>query len=413
MVKKYLILLTVAFSFSCALFMPFTTSAQECDTDCSVLDETEQPSCLADKISCLSGKINSLKQEKSTLTGSINVLNGSINIQELKIKQKTSEIAVLEKELTNIDQRLDGLTISLDRLSTLLIERVQSHYKQQKISPLLLLLNSDSLDTYLLQKKYFTQTSKQTADAMSRAHTQKVIYDDQKLLKEEKQDELSEVKRNLQNEQQALLNTKSEKQKLLELTQNDEKKFQQLLSDAEKQLASFRRFVSTQGGASILSGQTSCDDWGCYYNQRDSQWGNQLIGRSSSSMAEYGCLVTSMAMMATHQGKSLTPGQIAASSNPFFHNTAYMLQGTWTVNGVSMTRTRIGYSTGTIDNELANNRAVVVGIGSGPDHFLVITKKENGQYIMRDPYTANGKDIPFTDKYSLGSISAVDRVTAN
>jgi len=176
-------------------------------------------------------------------------------------------------------------------------------------------------------------------------------------------------------------------------------------------LASFKQFVTVQGGAGILSGQTSCDDWGCYYNQRDSQWGNNAIGNSKDSMAEYGCLVTSMAMVSSHYGKALNPGQIAGSSAPFWYNTAFMLQGSWTVNGVTMSRTRKGYSQGALDAELSLGNPVIVGVGSGPAHFVVITAKKDGSYVMRDPYVESGKDISFTSKYSLSSISAVDRVT--
>jgi hypothetical protein len=194
-------------------------------------------------------------------------------------------------------------------------------------------------------------------------------------------------------------------------TKNDETRYQKLLSDAQRQLASFRRFVSNQGGASILSNQTKCDGWGCYYNQRDSDWGNKSIGYSGEVMREVGCLVTSMAMVASHYGKSLKPGDIAGSGNPFWSNTAYMNQGSWTVNGVTMTRTRIGSSTAKIDEELAAGRPVVVGIYGGPDHFLVIKAKEGSDYIMNDPFPENGSNLKFTSKYPLSAISAVDRVT--
>ncbi len=130
-------------------------------------------------------------------------------------------------------------------------------------------------------------------------------------------------------------------------------------------------------------------------------------------MKEVGCLVTSMAMIASHYGKSIKPGDIAASSNPFWSNTAYMNQGSWSVAGVTLTRTRIGSSTAKIDEELSAGRPVVVGIYGGPDHFLVVTKKEGDDYIINDPFPENGAGIKFTSKYPLSAISAVDRVSVN
>jgi hypothetical protein len=120
-----------------------------------------------------------------------------------------------------------------------------------------------------------------------------------------------------------------------------------------------------------------------------------------------------MAMMATHYGKNITPGDIAASNNPFFGNTAYMVFGTWSVNGVTATRTRLGGSTSLIDSELSAGRPVVVGIYGGPDHFLVIKAKEGNDYIMNDPFVENGGSVKFTDHYPLSAISTVDRVSIN
>ncbi len=88
-----------------------------------------------------------------------------------------------------------------------------------------------------------------------------------------------------------------------------------------------------------------------------------------------------------------------------------MLQGSWTVNGTTMNRTRMSASTANIDNELASGRPVIVGIYGGPDHFLVIKGKENGEYIMHDPFPEGAANVKFTSRYPLSAISSVDRVT--
>lgn len=403
---------TIFLSF--LVFFGLTISIAQAQ-NCELINCEESDSeCLERKIKCIQDKLGELSSQKTTLNSTISVINGNINIQELQITQNVAEITKLEKEIELLGDRISGLSISLDRLTTLLVDRIRTQYKQRESNPLTLLLTSNSLGKFISQHRYLSLAGKQTADAMQRAQYQRVFYDEQKDIKVVKQDEIETKKYQLQLKQNELVGQRQDKKNLLAVTQNDETKFQDLLKEAENQLSSFRRFVDFQGGASILSNQTSCDAWGCYYNQRDIKWGSQLIGNSNSSMAEYGCLVTSMAMIASHYGKSLDPGQIAASNNPFWLNTAYMnLGGSWSVNGVSMTRTRIGYSSSSIDAELAAGRPVIVGIGSGPDHFLVIKSKENDKYIMRDPFTQNGKDIPFTDKYSLGSISTVDRISVN
>ena len=216
--------------------------------------------------------------------------------------------------------------------------------------------------------------------------------------------------------QQANLNTqKLAKNNLLAATKSDESKYQQLLSQAKAQLTAFQGFVSRQGGASILNNQTKCNDWGCYYNQRDSQWGNMGLGGSSYSMANYGCLVTSVAMVSSHYGKNIKPNDIAATNDAFVPPTGYLYH-TFTVNGISVTVSSASKSI--IDSELSAGRPVIAGLYSGPDHFIVITRKDGDNYIMRDPFLENGAGSdgsgrPLTDKYSFSDITSLRLVSFN
>ena len=70
---------------------------------------------------------------------------------------------------------------------------------------------------------------------------------------------------------------------------------------------------------------------------------------------------------------------------------------------------------GIIDSELSSGRPIIVGISydGGPiaDHFVVLVSGSGGSYTMKDPFTPNGNNIPFSSHYSIGSIVEVDRVT--
>jgi len=191
------------------------------------------------------------------------------------------------------------------------------------------------------------------------------------------------------------------------------------LQQAQAQLAAFSNFVSSQGGASLLSNQTSCDSWGCYYNQRDSQWGNNTVNNSndcggSCTLAKIGCLITSVAMVASHNShKDILPSDIAMSSGDNFAVGTAMLRYGISVKGVSINRSRIGSSYSSLPNTI--NDPLIVGIsydgGPLPDHFIVIVSGGSGNYIMNDPFVPNGKGIPLTSHYSLSSIVEVDSVS--
>ena len=64
-----------------------------------------------------------------------------------------------------------------------------------------------------------------------------------------------------------------------------------------------------------------------------------------------------------------------------------------------------------MDSTLANGDPVVVGINAyGGTHFVIIKSGSNGNYIMHDPFLANGRDMNFTDHYSMGSIFSIQKV---
>jgi len=226
-------------------------------------------------------------------------------------------------------------------------------------------------------------------------------------LREEKKIELDKLTETLNFQKQSLDNQRAQKQRLLIDTQNDETTYQNLLSQAQAQLASFGRFVQSQGGSSLLSNQTTCDDWGCYYNQRDNQWGSNSLNGTGYTLASDGCLVTSMAMVYTHLGhRNVTPQTINSNSSNFASYYPAYLQ--YTISADGLTTSRVGAS---IDSTLSSGDPVVVGVRAyGGTHFVVLISGSDGNYIMNDPYIENGHKISFSSHYSVGSIFEIRKV---
>lgn len=376
-------------------------------------DVPKDPGSLTTYIADCNAKLGELSGQKQTLASAIAYLNTQIKLTQAKIGSTTIQLDKLNLEIADLSGQIESLDYSLDDLTKLFISRVRETYMRRGTYDTQLIAQSSGLSDMLRNIEYAKKIRDHDRTILIALEKSRLDISAQKETKEAKQKEIETLKKKLDADKAALNSQIASKNKLLADTKNDETRYQQLLSAAQSQLRAFSKFVSSQGGASILSNQTKCDDWGCYYNQRDGEWGNKGIGLSSSSMAEYGCLVTSMAMVASHYGKSLKPGDIAGSASPFLGSTAYMNQGSWTVNGVTMTRTRIGSSTAKIDEELAAGRPVIVGIYGGPDHFLVIKAKEGSDYIMNDPFPEGGGNLKFSSKYSLSAISAVDRVSVN
>lgn len=403
-----LLFFTLILLFSISWAMPYHAKAAVCGDNVPT-DE----GALKNYVDDCNAKLKSLSGQKATLAQALGVLTTQINLTQAKIAEQTTQLSKLEIEINDLSGKIQSLDYSLTDLTKLFVARVKSSYMSASNSTISILLHVSGITEFTKGIRYVEKVRDHDQKLLLSLEKSRLDFDQQRTMKEKKQAEIEAVKKILDREKVALATQVAAKNKLLADTKNDEARFQSLLSTAQAQLAAFRRFTTSQGGTSLLSNQTKCDSWGCYYNQRDSSWGNQTIGLSGETMKEVGCLVTSMAMVASHYGKSIKPGDIAASSNPFWGNTAFMNQGSWNVSGVTMTRTRIGSSTAKIDEELSAGRPVVVGIYGGPDHFLVITKKEGDDYIMNDPFPENGGGTKFTSKYPLSAITAVDRVSVN
>ncbi|MFA6814226.1 MAG: cysteine peptidase family C39 domain-containing protein [Patescibacteria group bacterium] len=392
--------------------------AQNCDEQysCSKYADDddkqgEYSNCLNNQRTCWESKINQAKTEANTLQSTINILNGQIQLQSLKIQQTVNEINQLEKEIDELTQRIEGLSISLDKLSGILIERVRASYKQSRKQFKVNFFASDSFNQFISQYHYLNQAQEQTLEVMHRTELQRATYDQQKRLKEEKQEEIARKKSELERQKVELDTQKNVKNSLLAETKNNEAIYQQKLAEANAQLASFSRFASTLG-VSLLSNQTHCSDWGCYYSQRDAEWGNVLLGTSNVwTIAKAGCLVTSVSMITSHYNKTLTPKQIASNSSLF---DGAFLNFELNINGILINRKVLCYNSSCLDGALEGNNPVVVRLDANNfagTHFIVITKKEDGKYIMHDPAMENGHDKNFIDHYSLSLITRVDRVS--
>ncbi len=164
-------------------------------------------------------------------------MNGRIQIQEVQIRQTKAEITLLETQISDLSERIGGLNLSLDRLTTLLVERIQTEYKQTRVNPNLLFLKTNSANTFFSQLQYLKEARLQTAMAMQRAESQRLEFDQQKETKENKQQEVETVKKRLEQEQNSLAKQRSEQQSFLELTRSSEKRYQELLEIARREIA--------------------------------------------------------------------------------------------------------------------------------------------------------------------------------
>jgi peptidoglycan hydrolase CwlO-like protein len=379
----------------------------------SSFSQTETPtptpdtSALQQQISQYKQKIADLQGQEKTFSSQIQLMDSQIKLTEYQIESTKEQITSITLDIDTASKKITTLQGTLDNSISVLLNRIVATYEVGTIQPLQILLTSGSASDFFTRLNYLR---------LAQAHDKKLIYDtqqakmdyaNQKSIFEDKKKQVLALQVQLQAQSAQLDQEKQAKQTLLTETQGSEANYQSLLSQAQAQLAGFSNFVISQGGASILGNQTVCDDWGCYYNQRDAQWGNVALNNTQYSIASDGCLLTSMAMIYTHFGhRSVNPLTINSNSSNFASYYPAYLNRTIVADGSTSSRI-----SSVIDGELSSGRPVVVGIGSGPSHFVVLISGSGGDYKMNDPFVPNGHNINFIDHYSLNSISEIDRIS--
>ena len=406
MIMKKLILafsILIIFVFGSPFVVAQTSSPTPTPSSSSTQD-------LQNQIRGLESKISNLQSQERTLSSQIGVMDNQIKLTTLKINATKQQISDLTLDIDTAGKKIESIDNSLDNLTKVLVNRIQATYKIGGAPSFQILMASNDVSDFVERANYLR---------IAQAHDKRLIYDtvqarndyeNQKTLFEEEKLRVEALNKELQAYTNELSSQKEEKDRLLAETQGSEANYQQLLAQAKAQLAAFSSFTTSQGGASLLGNQTQCDDWGCYYNQRDSSWGGNSLNGTGFTLASDGCLVTSMAMIYSHYGhRGVNPQTINSISSNFASYYPAYLKKTIFADGATSSRI---YAE--IDSVLGSGNPLVIGIsydgGNIADHFVVFVSGSGGNYVMKDPFTPNGNNISFGERYPGVRIVEIEKV---
>ncbi len=366
-----------------------------------------QIAALSQQIATYQAELQKVGADKKTLQAAIN----SLDLQRSKIQ---AQVAITQRQIATTQIQIQQLGGQIqDAKSTIASDQValgaylRSLQKAESKPLLVQLLSAGTLTDAWNNINATLQMQKAAENEILALKDQEKALADSQTASQQKQQTLTAQQQTLSSQQQTLAQTVQSKSQLLAQTNAKESVYEQLLAEAEAELNSFTAFAQNAGGSKLLIRQTNCDAWGCYYNQRDAAWGNLPLDGTKYSLASDGCLVTAMAMVMTHYGyKDVTPVTINSNPGNFASYYPAYLLATNSGDGVSATRRAAG-----IDATLATGNPGIVGVHAyGGTHFVVLVSGSRGNYVMRDPYVANGKDISFSSHYSMRSIFSATRV---
>lgn len=188
--------------------------------------------CIDNRINEYKQKITELQGQQKTLFSTIKYLETKTYLTDSEIRRTQLDIASLEKEIEVLSNRIGGLEVSLKRLSEILITRIQDEYKRRANEPVLLFFSSQGFGDFITKLKYMQLVQQYTQTMIHDSEEQKISYDNEKKMKEKKQDEVESLRRKLETQRKTLQQQKEQKQSILTATKNDESKFQTLMAQA-------------------------------------------------------------------------------------------------------------------------------------------------------------------------------------
>jgi peptidoglycan hydrolase CwlO-like protein len=372
--------------------------AQEsCDSTCDPHDS----SCLGKLVDLCTGQVSQLQSQTKTLKNQIAQFDYQIKLTTLKIQDTQDKIALL-------GGRIDQLEVSLNDLTNAFSSRAVETYKMSRVeNSLAFLLSATDLDSAVARFHYLQKIQEADRSLLEKLQEAQTTYQGQKTDQETLQKQLTVQQANLDLQ-------KKSKANLLSQTQGSESKYQSILSEAQAALAALSNFAESVG-ISIIPHQDLSDGWGKYYNQRDANWGNMLINGQGSScggactLASVGCLVTSYAMVTSHFGGSLTPGDVAMNSVNFWPTTALFNTPGPSANGHGATSVDHPSIQELKDSLNSNsNTAIIAGLSKdgGPwaDHWVVLRSVDGDSFKINDPLYAGAMNTRLSDHYSGWSV---------
>lgn len=223
------------------VFSPLAIAVTE--QECQSKQQTE----VSQGVACWEQLLGEVGQRKVTLQSEIIRFNTAISLTLAKIDQTAKQIKVLETEIAGLTTQIIRLDVSLNQLSEILIKRIGATYKKGKIEPLTLLFSSVDFSEFVARYKYLRVMQIHDRKLMVQMENVRTNYEDQKTLKEQKQDELEKAKKKLESQKVLLAQQKADKENLLRITQNDEKRFQNLLAQARAELVAIKGILAGQG----------------------------------------------------------------------------------------------------------------------------------------------------------------------
>lgn len=365
---------------------------------------TEEQSKLENRINEYQKQLEDARTKRSTLAGELQYLDTQAYVTQLRIEKLEAQVITIQKEVDLLGQRIESLDTKLDQQLKSFLKTAREKYKKRTVTILDYILGAENATALLTSLKYHQVAEARAQAIVLETEETKQNFEEQKQLREKRKEDLAQTQAQLQAQKNDLINQQQSKKILIAVTRNQESEYQAKIAEARLQIQSLKSFRISTGADVIAAGSLGTGEGGYYYSQRDARWAGIRMGNSSETVLDVGCFITSLSMVLTYYGHTITPSYFASNPQYFLPYSAWAytpgaFNGSWP-GGLSYRE----ISNSEIDGFLARGIPVISSV-RGQSHYIVLKKKVDGEYIMNDPIY--GPDLKLSQYYSLSGRAAV------
>lgn len=334
------------------------------------------------------------KRDAQNIQGVIADLQSDIIYTEGLIANTLDQISLSEKIITQLNGDISHRQEKLSRAYVALYEMARTSNSE--------IVFSRSINDRLSQAQYVESIQSQLNKEVGTLQLAHKEESSQKV-------NLEQLRVSLESEKNNLAQKKSRQNYLLGVTQSNASYYADLSSELQRKIAQVEDQIDrltrrNSWGTDIISGPTT--SW--YYTQKynytqfkycldDPTCNNQR--NTGYTVHQYGCLITSYAMLSNFYGRPVSPSTIAQDGWNFTSE-AYLRGRAQPPRLTGLTETKQSISWAKLDQEVSQGRPVIVSIfipeigvvnpSDGSSHWIVIYgKRSDGKYLMQDPLGQN------------------------
>ncbi len=407
--KKIIITLFLIASFILTPFLSIEKTSADLvkEIESEIEEKNDQIKNLENQAEEYKDVIYDLRVKEQSLENEIELFDAQIAQLNLEIQATQMQIDRANLEINNLLLRIQIKEDEIEEQKDVLRKIIREINDYDKESMLEIILKTEEFSDFLNQVEYTNTVGEKI----------KEVLDDLKIIKselEQEEKELQDKKLKLEELSAELLNKKeiadaqkTAKEVLLKETRGKEYRFQDMLFGVRNQrktiLGDINKLKRDKEAeiaritaiAERPSENLASTKW--YFSQNDPRWNNMTIGFSNSTVDDYGCAISSVAMVFKYYGIDIDPGRLA--KQPIYYRDLIYWPNQWRfLDLVKKTGHKSGGLTNNdwnlIDREIASGHPVIVFIkatGRGAGHYVVIHSKDSKGYIVHDPVLWNGQ----------------------